>query len=156
MNVVQFVPETWPQWAMYHVVGVLQLDVIKSWLSICFRKGFLVLVDEYGFLGRNVVRLERNQLFGATYDPLYFRTKEEGKCSGCDKAQAVSRRLPTAAARVQTQVRSCGICDVQSGIGAGILRVLLFLLPILLPPTASHSSINRGWYNKPISDRRTK
>jgi hypothetical protein len=33
-------------------------------------------------------------------------------------AQAVSRWLPTAAARVQARARSCGICDGQSGTGA--------------------------------------
>jgi hypothetical protein len=33
-------------------------------------------------------------------------------------AQVVSRRLPTATARVRAQVRSCGICGKQSGIGA--------------------------------------
>jgi hypothetical protein len=51
-------------------------------------------------------------------------------------AQAVSRRLPTAAARV----RSCGICGGQTGAGAGFLRVLRFPLPIIIAPTASHSS----------------
>jgi hypothetical protein len=34
-------------------------------------------------------------------------------------AQAVSRWLPTAAARIRSQVKSCGICGGQSGIGAG-------------------------------------
>jgi hypothetical protein len=33
-------------------------------------------------------------------------------------AQAVSRRLPTAEARVRSQVRLCGICGGQSGTGA--------------------------------------
>jgi hypothetical protein len=36
-------------------------------------------------------------------------------------AQTVSRRLPTAAARVQSQVRSCGTCGGQSDTGAGFL-----------------------------------
>jgi hypothetical protein len=49
--------------------------------------------------------------------------------------QAVSRWYPTAAARVRSQVRSCGICGGQSGIGAGFLRVIRFPLPILIPPT---------------------
>jgi hypothetical protein len=36
-------------------------------------------------------------------------------------AQAVSRLLPTAAALVRAQVRSCGICGGQSGTEAGFL-----------------------------------
>jgi hypothetical protein len=43
--------------------------------------------------------------------------------SGHAIAQAVSRRLPTAAARDRSQVTSCGICGGQSGTGAGFLRV---------------------------------
>jgi hypothetical protein len=68
-------------------------------------------------------------------------------------AQAVSRRLPTAAARVRAQVRSCGACSGQSDTGEGFLRVLRFPLPILIPPTAPHSSssIIWGWYNMPVS-----
>jgi hypothetical protein len=41
-------------------------------------------------------------------------------------AQAASRWLPTAAARVRSRVRSSGICGGQSGAGAGFLRVLRF------------------------------
>jgi hypothetical protein len=68
-------------------------------------------------------------------------------------AQAVSHRLPIAAARVRAQVRSCGICGGQSDIVAGSLRVLRFPLPILIL-TAPHSSfIIRGWYNRPVSGR---
>jgi hypothetical protein len=52
--------------------------------------------------------------------------------------------------------RSCEICGGQNGTGAGFLRVLRFPLPILIPPNSVYSSIIRGWYNRPISGRRTK
>jgi hypothetical protein len=71
-------------------------------------------------------------------------------------AQAVSRRLPTAAARFRSQVRSRGICAGQIGTGAGFLRVVQFPLSILIPPNAPYSSIIRSWYNRSISGRRTK
>jgi hypothetical protein len=44
-------------------------------------------------------------------------------------ARAVSSRLPTAAARVRAQFRSCGICGEQSSSGADFLWVLRFPLP---------------------------
>jgi hypothetical protein len=45
--------------------------------------------------------------------------------------QAVSRRLPTATARVQSRVWSCGIFVMdKSGAGAGFLRELRFPLTI--------------------------
>jgi hypothetical protein len=72
-------------------------------------------------------------------------------------AKAVSRRLPIAAARVRSPVRSCGMCGGQSGTGAGFLQVLRFPLPILIPPTTPHSSsVIRGCYNRPNIDRRTR
>jgi hypothetical protein len=53
--------------------------------------------------------------------------------------QAVSRWLPTAAARVRSRVWSSGFCGGQSGVGAGFLRVLRFPLPIFIPPIAPQS-----------------
>jgi hypothetical protein len=50
-------------------------------------------------------------------------------------AQAVSRWLPTAAARVWSN----GIYGGQSGAGAGFLRVLQFPLPIFIPPNSPSS-----------------
>jgi hypothetical protein len=57
----------------------------------------------------------------------------------CAVAQAVSRRLPTAATRVRDRVRSCGVYGLQRGTRAGILRVLQFPLPSI-PPIAPHPS----------------
>jgi hypothetical protein len=51
-------------------------------------------------------------------------------CVGCVVPQAVSRWLPTAAARVRVRT-ACGICGGQSGTGAGFLRVLRFPLSII-------------------------
>jgi hypothetical protein len=53
-------------------------------------------------------------------------------------AQAVSRWLPTAAARVRFRT-ACGVCGGQSGTGAGFLRVLRFPLPIIIPPISPSS-----------------
>jgi hypothetical protein len=55
--------------------------------------------------------------------------------SGRAIAQAVSRWLPTAAARVW----SSDICGGQFGAGVGFLRVLRFLLPVFIPPNSPSS-----------------
>jgi hypothetical protein len=61
-------------------------------------------------------------------------------------AQAVGRRLPTAAPRVQSQVRSCGLSGEQSRTGVAFLGVRRFPLLILTPPTALHSLIIILWH----------
>jgi hypothetical protein len=53
-------------------------------------------------------------------------------------AQAVSHQLPTAAAWVPYQVRSCRICGGQTGTAAGVLLVFRFPLSILITPTTPH------------------
>jgi hypothetical protein len=59
-------------------------------------------------------------------------------------AEAVSRWLPTAAARVQSRVWSSGICGGQSGVGGGFLRVLRFPLPFIPPNSPSSQSPGAG------------
>lgn len=66
--------------------------------------------------------------------------------SGCAIAHAVSRRLPSAAARVRDQIRSC-ICGGQGGTGAGILLVLRFPISIFITPTAPQLSSGAGVLN---------
>jgi hypothetical protein len=60
--------------------------------------------------------------------------------SGRAIAQAVSRRLPTAVARVQTQVGTWDFVMDKSGAGAGFLRELRFPLPIYIPSCSPQSS----------------
>jgi hypothetical protein len=55
---------------------------------------------------------------------------------GCTVAQAVSRWLFTAAARVRIRAE-CGVCGGQSGTGADFLRVLPVSLPIIPPISPS-------------------
>jgi hypothetical protein len=77
----------------------------------------------------------------------YSRIKliENYKCKlGRAIAEAVSRWLPTAAARVQSRVWSSGICGAQSGVGVGFLRVLRFPLPFILPNSPSSQSPGAG------------
>jgi hypothetical protein len=59
-------------------------------------------------------------------------------------AEAVSRWLPTAAARVQSRVWSSGICGGQNGAGAGFLRVLWFPLSFIPPNSPSSQSSGAG------------
>jgi hypothetical protein len=62
--------------------------------------------------------------------PFYYTNFIHGRAI----AQAVSRWLPTAVARV----RSSGICG-ESGAGTGFLRVLRFPLKIFIPPNSPSS-----------------
>jgi hypothetical protein len=57
---------------------------------------------------------------------------------GLAVAQAVSRWLPTAAARVRVWA-ACGVCGGQSGTAVCFLLVLRFHLPIIIPPISPSS-----------------
>jgi hypothetical protein len=114
----------------------------KYWKATCWKS---LKNDERNILIW-ILRTWELKVRGFIYLSLKLRWK------GRAMAQAVSRRLPTVTARVRAQLMSSGICDGQSGTGAGFLRVLRFPLPIPIPPTAPHSSSTiRGWYNMPVS-----
>jgi hypothetical protein len=68
-------------------------------------------------------------------DILWEGSNERQNC-GCAAAQEVSRRLPTAAARIRIRA-ACGVYGGQSGTGSGFLRVLRFPLPIIPPISPS-------------------
>jgi hypothetical protein len=87
----------------------------------------------------------------APYPYGYSLSAGQSRPLGRAIAKTVSRWLPTAATRVGSRVWSSGICGGQSGAGAGFLRVLLFPMPIFIPPIApqSPSPIIWGWYNRP-------
>jgi hypothetical protein len=87
--------------------------------------------------------------FSEYHSPLDLLSSGEGRAV----VQAVSRWLPTAAARVRARVWSCRICGGQSGAGADFLRVLQFPLSIFISPIApqSPSSISWDWYNRPVA-----
>jgi hypothetical protein len=74
---------------------------------------------------------KKEKIMGATFRILEVRSK-----IGRAVAQAVSRWLPTAAARVRVR-RVCGVCGGQSGTEVGFLRVLWFSLPIIPPISPS-------------------
>jgi hypothetical protein len=78
----------------------------------------------------------------------------------CDSGSILGksmRDLGNTETRVRARVWSCGGCFGQSGTGAGFLLVLRFPQPILIPPTAPHSSsIARGSCNRPCSRRSTE
>jgi hypothetical protein len=80
-------------------------------------------------------------IFTAEKISYYFTGLFNGR-SGRAIAHAVSRRFPIAAARIRSQVRSCGICGGKCGIGAGFLRIFRFLLPNFHSTNHSSAFIN--------------
>jgi hypothetical protein len=71
-------------------------------------------------------------------------------------AQAVSRRLPTAAVRVRAQVKSRGICGGQSGMRQLCSEYSYFFCQLSFHRLLhTHQLIIWGWYNRPNSGRRT-
>jgi hypothetical protein len=85
------------------------------------------------------VSVEMNMLTTAASETVKLRD-----LTGRAIVEAVSRWLPTAAARVQSRVLPSGICAGQSGAGAGFLRVLRFPLPFIPPNSPSSQSHGAG------------
>jgi hypothetical protein len=86
----------------------------------------------------------------------YFSSSERADVSWyCNPSTSASRlhsnRFPTVAVRGPSHIWSCGISVERSGTRAGFLRVLHFPLPILIPSTASYSSVIRDWCSGPNS-----
>jgi hypothetical protein len=71
-----------------------------------------------------------------------LKNKPSKKKAGRAVAHAVSRRLPTAVARVRAPNRLCGICGGQRGTGTGFVQVLRFPQSNI-PPIAPHSSLSK-------------
>jgi hypothetical protein len=65
--------------------------------------------------------------------------------SGHILTEAVCHWLPTITAKVQSQLRSWGICSRQNSTVACFLQVLPFPFPFLNLPTAQHSLIIQSW-----------
>jgi hypothetical protein len=75
---------------------------------------------------------------------------------GRARADAVSRWLPTAAARVRARIWSSRICGGQNGAEAGYLRVLRFFPAKLHSAKFSILTITRGRHNRPVNGRRAE
>jgi hypothetical protein len=119
----------------------LRLNLLSSENNDCRIRGYHSGVNEEGYLlGYNTVKVHR--WFGGTYC-FHLQgqkiSRARYRCESSPIAQAVSRCLPTAAARVRTWVWSGEICGEQSCAGASFLRVLRFPLPIFIPPNSPSS-----------------
>jgi hypothetical protein len=121
-----------------------------SYLTGCLRyhgEGFIIAQDSCRLCGAQT-----------TEEPVQWTIIINFWKKGRAIAQAVSRRLPTAAARLRAWFMSCGNCGRQSDTREGFLRVFRFYLPFRIQPIApqSSSSIIWGWCNKRNSGRSTK
>jgi hypothetical protein len=144
MSVIAF--ESIKKFTLYFV----RISIYWTQLHHCIFRFLIVINISAAFMRNSVVG---NKLVKLTMDRKILSSNISSESRAI--ARAVSRWLPTTAARVRAQVISCGIYGGQSGNGAGFLRIYRLPLQILNPPTAPYSSIIRGWYSRPNSCRRT-
>jgi hypothetical protein len=111
----------------------------------------------YLHTGQHEHKITQTSMHRVWFKPTIPVFERWGLARGRVVAQAVNRRLFTAAAWVRAHVRSCGICGGESEIRAGFLRMLRIPLPLISPaPPHSSSSIIRDSYSRPNSSRHTK
>jgi hypothetical protein len=77
-------------------------------------------------------------LYGLSFNKVLLHIEEFESITRIMNGHTVSHRFLTAEARIQSQVSFCEICDGQSGSVVGLVLVLLFPPPILIPLNASH------------------
>jgi hypothetical protein len=135
---------------------VTELSFHSHKLSPALRHHLVSDLNNIAFLLMTIWAGCHNSLNMRIYIPAFCVTSSPLQARAV--TQAVNHRLPTAAARVRYQVRSCGTCGGQSGTGARFLRILWFPLPICITLIAPHwsASFIWGWYNRANSGRRTK
>jgi hypothetical protein len=135
------------------------IQIIRSLLSLFTGPNFKPMKQERGRVFSNMLL---RSAFSSTLnmEEVYSSERSENLpyTLGRAIAQAVSRRLSTARPEFQPRSGYVGFVVGKVALGQVFSRVFRFLLPIFVPPTASHSSsssITQGWYNKPFSGRPT-
>jgi hypothetical protein len=130
--------------ALYSVVSVLFISFATT--RLCLKAAIFPLF----FIPKPKFPIEH--CWKRVYIYYEMSANWDTSCPGRAITEAVSRWLPTAAARVQSRVWSSGICGGQSAAGAGFLRVLRFPLPFIPPNSPISQSPGAGKIGQWVAD----